>query len=49
MHDKGKFSIRSANGFSQSPRFTREGEALLGSLQNLKLHERFERLQMTSY
>ena len=44
MHGKGKFSIRSANGFSQSHRFTQEGEALWGSLQNLELHERFEML-----
>ena len=44
MDDKGKFSIRSANGFSQPHRFTQECEALLGSLQNLKLHERLEML-----
>ena len=44
MHGKGKFTIRSANGFSQLHRFTQDCEALLGSLQNLKLHERLEML-----
>ena len=44
MNGKGEFSIRSVNGFSQSHRLTQDREALLGSLQNLKLHERFEML-----
>ena len=34
--------MRSANGISQSHKFTQTGEVLLGNLQNLKLHESFE-------
>ena len=34
--------MRSANGISQSHRFTQTSEVLLGNLQNLKLHESFE-------
>ena len=34
--------MRSANGISQSHRFTQTGEVLLGNLQNLKFHESFE-------
>ena len=42
LSNEGEFSIRSANGISQSHRFTQISEVLLGNLQNLKLHESFE-------
>ena len=34
--------MRSANGISQSHRFTQTGEQLGGNFQNLKLHESSE-------
>ena len=40
--------MRSANGISQSHRFTQTGEVLLGNLQNLKFHESFEEHASTS-
>ena len=42
LSNKGEFSVRSANGISQSHRFAQTDEVLLGNLQNLKLHESFE-------
>ena len=42
LSNKGEFSMRSANGISQSHGFVQTDEVLLGNLQNLKLHENFE-------
>ena len=48
LSNKGEFSMRVANGISQSHWFAQTGEVLLGNLQNLKLHESFEELAFAS-
>ena len=48
LSNKGEFSMRVANGISQSHWFAQTGEVLLRNLQNLKLHESFEELASAS-